>query len=65
VLGLVLAFFYATGRTREQQQDEYLRQIEIDPAKYYPDTVNRDLVTSMPPIKINVRQLLKSMKPDK
>lgn len=33
---------------REQQQDEYVRTMEIDPAKYYPAAVKRDLVLDMP-----------------
>ena len=33
---------------REQQQDKYVREKEIDPAKYYPTDVNRDLVLAMP-----------------
>ena len=36
---------------REQQQDAYVRKMEIDPAKYYPADVKRDLVLAMPTIK--------------
>ena len=35
-------------RPREQQQDKYVREKEIDPAQYYPTDVNRDLVLEMP-----------------
>jgi ribonuclease Z len=48
--------------TREAQQDEFYRKIEIDPAKYTPENVKRDLVLTMPPIKINVEDLLKDKK---
>ena len=34
---------------REEQQDPYLREIEIDPAKYTPPDVARDLVLELPP----------------
>lgn len=33
---------------REEQQEAFLRQLEIDPAKYYPADVNRPLITTMP-----------------
>ena len=33
---------------REQQQEEYVREMEIDPAKYTPTDVQRPLVTAMP-----------------
>ena len=36
---------------REQQQDEYVRKMEIDPAKYTPADVKRDLILEMPTIK--------------
>ena len=45
---------------REQQQDEYVRKMEIDPAKYTPANVQRALVTEMPPIKINVEEMMKA-----
>lgn len=48
--------------TREAQQDEYYRQIEIDPAKYTPEDVKRELVLKMPQIKINVEELRKAKK---
>jgi ribonuclease Z len=33
---------------RERQQDAYVREMEIDPAKYYPPDVKRDLILTMP-----------------
>ena len=33
---------------REKQQEAFVRQLEIDPAKYYPPDVNRPLVLEMP-----------------
>ena len=57
--------FPAPRSTREEQQEAYLREIEVDPAKYYPKDVDRDLITSMPPIKINVAELIKNMKSKK
>ena len=47
---------------REEQQDAYLRKIEIDPTKYTPTDVKRDLVTHLPPIKINLDDALKRKK---
>jgi ribonuclease Z len=44
---------------REQQQDEYVRKMEIDPAKYYPPDVNRPIVTEMPTIKDILWQKIK------
>ena len=48
---------------REEQQDAYVRKMEIDPAKYYPPDVKRDLVLEMPSvldiIKEKVRAKLK------
>jgi ribonuclease Z len=53
---------------REAQQAEYLREIEIDPSKYTPDDVSRELVTSLPDeIKIDLGPLkdkLRSQIPD-
>ena len=44
---------------REEQQDPYLREIEIDPAKYMPPDVMRDLVLGLPPtLKIPVGEML-------
>ena len=57
--------FPAPRRTREEQQDAYLRQIEIDPARYYPAEVNRDLITSMPPMKIDVEELVQALQAKK
>ena len=43
---------------REEQRIEYLREIEIDPSKYTPKDVQRDLVLEMPPVRFNVRQMM-------
>jgi ribonuclease Z len=44
---------------REEQQDPYLREIEIDPAKYMPPDVMRELVTELPPtLQIPVGEML-------
>ncbi|MCL1588239.1 MAG: MBL fold metallo-hydrolase [Actinomycetia bacterium] len=46
---------------REEQQDPYLREIEIDPALYTPPDVMRELVTRLPPtLKIPVGEMLDS-----
>lgn len=50
--------FPPVTRPREQQQDAYFRQIEIDPAKYMPKDVLRPLVTSLPPITINIPDMI-------
>ena len=50
---------------REKQQDEYVRQMEVDPAKYMPKDVQRDLVTTFPPLTINVEDMMKRMKAQK
>ena len=44
---------------REQQQDEYVRKMEIDPANYYPADVKHDLVLKMPSIKMILEDKLK------
>ena len=53
---------------REAQQAEYLREMEIDPSKYTPDDVSRELVTSLPDeIRIDLGPLkdkLRSQNPD-
>ena len=45
---------------REKQQDPYLREIEIDPKKYTPPDVARDLVTEFKEMKMSVEQIKKS-----
>lgn len=45
---------------REQQQDPYLREIEIDPAKYTPEDVQRDLVLEWAEMEIDVEKMKKS-----
>ena len=47
-------------RPRETQQDPYLREIEIDPAKYTPPDVARDLILKWKTMKIDVEQMKKS-----
>ena len=44
---------------REKQQDPYVRQMELDPAKYTPKDVQRELVTTMPPITIDLEAMKK------
>ncbi len=34
--------------------------MEIDPAKYTPEEVKHELVTEMPPIRINVDEMMKA-----
>ena len=51
--------FPAVKLPREEQQDEYVRQMEIDPVKYMPPDVLRDLVTTMPPITIDLEAIMK------
>ena len=41
-------------------QDPYLREIEIDPKKYTPPDVARDLVTEFKEMKMSVEQIKKS-----
>ena len=47
---------------REEQQDQYLRDIEIDPRKYTPPDVERDLITALPEIKINVKEMMEKQR---
>ena len=35
---------------REEQQEAFVRKLEIDPAKYHPTQVNRALVLEMPTV---------------
>lgn len=35
---------------REEQQEAFVRKLEIDPVKYYPPEVNRPLVLEMPSV---------------
>jgi ribonuclease Z len=50
----------SSGRIkREEQQDPYLREIEIDPALYTPPDVARDLVTQLPPtLRIPIKEIV-------
>ena len=43
---------------REEQQIPYLREIEIDHETYSPKDVDRELVTELPPIKIDLKALM-------
>jgi ribonuclease BN (tRNA processing enzyme) len=43
---------------REVQQIEYLREIEIDPQKYTPADVNRELVLESPQMKFNLKEMM-------
>lgn len=54
--------FPAPRLPREKQQDQYLRQMELDPAKYTPKDVQRDLVTTMPPITIDLEALKRTQR---
>ena len=46
--------------TREEQQEQYTRDTEIDPHKYYPEDVERPLLTELPsPMKMDLRQMKK------
>jgi ribonuclease Z len=45
---------------REEQQEEFLRKMEIDPAKYYPPDVNRPMVTEMPTVNEILWEKIKS-----
>ena len=51
---------------REDQQDAYLRDIEIDPAKYMPPDVARDLILELPPdgIDIPLKAMTQTEQPD-
>ena len=45
---------------REQQQIPYLREMEIDPAKYTPEDVKRDLVLEREEMRIDVEKMKQS-----
>jgi ribonuclease Z len=49
---------------REEQQIPYLREMEIDPAEYYPEEVIRELILECPPIKINVKEAMAAKEHD-
>jgi ribonuclease Z len=50
---------------REEQQIEYLREIEIDPSKYYPEELNRELILESPKISVNVKEILAAKEQNK
>jgi ribonuclease Z len=43
-----LAILPQPRKTRDEQQEQLTRDLEIDPAKYYPPDVARDLLTQLP-----------------
>ena len=43
---------------RENQQEQFVRDLEIDPAKYYPRGVFRDPTQTWPGVTINPREML-------
>jgi hypothetical protein len=45
---------------REVQQDQYMRDIEIDPKLYYPEDAYREPVQIWPGITLNPREMLKA-----
>ena len=50
--------------SREEQQEQFLRDIEIDPDLYMPPDVSRDLITSLPPIVVNAKKFVGGKKDD-
>ena len=49
-------------RPREKQQEQFLRDMEIDPSTYYPPDVDRELATEWPKdgVELDVKQLLRA-----
>ncbi len=45
---------------REDQQEQFVRDLEIDPKLYYPPDVYREPVTKWPGITLNPREMLKA-----
>jgi ribonuclease Z len=45
---------------REQQQAQFLRDLEIDPKLYYPTGLFREPTVKWPGVKLNVREMLKA-----
>ena len=39
-----------------------MRTMEINPAKHTPDNVKHELVTTLPPLKINLEEMIKVKK---
>ncbi len=51
---------------REEQQEQYTRDIEVDPSKYYPKDVERPMLTKLDdPLKINLKAMLAARNPQK
>ena len=45
---------------REVQQEQFLRDLEIDPKKYYPPDAYRKPVQKWPGVVLNPREMLKA-----
>lgn len=45
---------------REEQQEKFVRDLEIDPKKYTPEDVQRDLMLEFHEIRVNVEEMKKS-----
>jgi len=45
---------------REKQQEQFLRDLEIDPKKYYPPDAYRKPVQKWPGVVLNPREMLKA-----
>jgi ribonuclease Z len=45
---------------REEQQEKFLRDLEIDPKKYMPEDVQRDLVTDYKGMRVKLEDIKKS-----
>lgn len=45
---------------REDQQEQFVRDLEIDPHKYYPPDAYREPVQTWPGVTLNPREMLKA-----
>ena len=45
---------------REAQQEQFIRDLEIDPKKYYPADAYREPVQTWPGVTLNPREMLKA-----
>jgi hypothetical protein len=45
---------------REVQQEQFIRDLEIDPKKYYPSDAYRKPVQKWPGVTLNPREMLKA-----
>ena len=50
--------FPTPRKPRESQQEQFVRDLEIDPAKYYPADVFREPTQTWPGITIDPREML-------